>query len=194
MDRETGGSFYCWGGVASIVIMVMMAGRIGLRVGAKAMVARFVGAGDVRGANHAVMQALVTCGIYVTVMAIMGISFAKPILILMGLEADVVDEGAAYMCIQFVSLSVMGLWMITERIIQASGDTMIPLRIAVLFRAIHLALSPLLVFGWWNIPATRCQGGSYGKPSCLHCGGGHWIVGSLYRADPIAAELERLSP
>lgn len=145
-------------GVASIVIMLLMAGRFGLNVGAKAMVARFVGAGDVRGANHTAMQAFVTCGIYVTVMASIGIPFAKPILILMGLEADVVAEGAAYMRIQFLSISVMGLWMLTERIIQASGDTMTPMKITFIFRFVHLTLCPFLVLGWWVFPRLGVSG------------------------------------
>jgi|TARA_Y100000031_G_C8040421_1_gene301422 Na+-driven multidrug efflux pump len=39
-------------GLAGIVVMVMMTAIFGLSIGTRAMIARFVGADDARGANH----------------------------------------------------------------------------------------------------------------------------------------------
>ena len=89
-------------GVAGIIVMLAMAARWGLSTGTRAMVARFIGAGDEKGANHVAQQAFVISGIYAITMATIGIFSAELILSLMGLEADVVVEGAAYLRIQFV--------------------------------------------------------------------------------------------
>ena len=39
-------------GVAGMVVMVLMSARWGLNTGTRAIVARFIGAGDAKGANH----------------------------------------------------------------------------------------------------------------------------------------------
>src|SRR3989337_652820 len=46
-------------GIANIVTMLVMSMDFGLIVGVRAMVARFVGAGDMKTANHVAAQALV---------------------------------------------------------------------------------------------------------------------------------------
>jgi putative MATE family efflux protein len=48
--------------------------------------------------------------------------------------------------------------MITEAAMQSSGDTMTAMRIGVLFRVIHIALCPFLVFGWWIFPELGVVG------------------------------------
>jgi len=46
-------------GIAGMAVMVVNALKMGLFTGLRAMVARFVGAGDTRGANHVAQQAFV---------------------------------------------------------------------------------------------------------------------------------------
>ena len=98
-------------GVAGIIVMLAMAARWGLSAGTRAMVARFIGAGDEKGANHVAQQAFVISGIYAITMATIGVFFAEPILSLMGLEADVVVAGAAYLRIMFVGSATMSFWV-----------------------------------------------------------------------------------
>ena len=106
-------------GVAGIVVWMAMAAMWGLSAGTRAMVARFIGAGDEKGANHVAQQAFVISGAYAIVMAAIGVFFAEPILSLMGLEADVVVEGAAYMRIMFVGSVAMSFWVMGEAIMRA---------------------------------------------------------------------------
>jgi len=145
-------------GVGGIAVMLVMAGRMGLSAGMRAMVARFVGAGDNKGAIHVSQQAFVTSAAYAIVMAAVGIFFAEPILLLLGLEADVVAEGAAYMRILFIGSAAMSFRLMAEGIMQASGDAMTPMKIAFLFRFSHIVLSPFLIFGWWIFPRMGVSG------------------------------------
>ena len=146
-------------GYASMVLMVVMSAMMGLIiVGMRAMVARFVGAGDVKAANHVAAQAFVLSAAYGAVVAITGVLFAEPILALFGLEADVIAEGAAYMRIMFAGWVVMPVWMMAFSIMQASGDTVTPMKITASIRFTHMLLDPFLIFGWWVFPHLGVSG------------------------------------
>ena len=145
-------------GVAGIAVQLMIAGMMGLTQGMRAMVARFVGAGDVRGANHVARQGFAISAAFAILMAGIGIYFTEPILGLFGLEADVVTEGTAYLRIMFVGMAAMTFRMTAESIMQASGDTINPMIIAIFYRTIHIALCPFLIFGWWLFPQMGVSG------------------------------------
>jgi len=145
-------------GIAGMAAMLVMAAVMGLMAGVRAMVARFVGAGDVAGANHVARQAFAVSALFAILLAAVGIFFAEPIMDLFGVEADVVAEGAAYLRIMFLSTVVMAFRMTAESIMQASGDSMTPMRIAILFRLCHVLLCPFLVLGWWIFPALGVSG------------------------------------
>lgn len=145
-------------GTSAMAVIMVTAARMGLTQGTRAMVARFVGADNAEGANHVAQQAFVISGAYVIVMALIGIFLAEPILIVLGLDADVVREGAAYMRIMFVGSIAMSFRMMAEGIMQASGDTVTPMRITIFFRVFHACLCPFLVFGWWIFPRLGVSG------------------------------------
>jgi len=145
-------------GVAGMVVMLVNSARMGLTTGTRAMIARFVGAGDSTGANHVAQQAFVISAAFSIFMAVIGISLAEPIMAAFGLEADVVSEGAAYMRIMFIGSVAMSFRMMAEAIMQASGDAVAPMRIAVVFRLFHVALCPFLIFGWWIFPRMGVVG------------------------------------
>jgi Na+-driven multidrug efflux pump len=107
-------------GVAGMVVMFMMSAMMGLAVGTRAMVARYVGANDADGANNAARQAFVIGACFAAVMVTIGIYFSEQILILLRMEAEVVAEGAAYMRIMFVGAAAMTFRMLTEGIMLPS--------------------------------------------------------------------------
>ena len=145
-------------GVAGMVVMFMMSAMMGLAVGTRAMVARFMGANDAEGANNAARQAFVVGACFAAVMGTIGIYFSEQILILLRMESEIVAEGAAYMRIMFVGAAAMTFRMLAEGIMQSSGDTITPMRISILFRAFHTALCPFLVFGLWVFPRLGVSG------------------------------------
>ncbi|MFC1900315.1 MATE family efflux transporter [Chloroflexota bacterium] len=145
-------------GVSGMAVMMITSARMGFAVGTRAMVARFIGAGEPEGANHVAQQAFVISGTYVVIMASIGIFLAEPILVLLGLEPEVVAEGAAYMRVMFVGSIAMSFRVMADSIMQASGDTVTPMRIIVVFRILHAVLCPFLIFGWWIFPELGVVG------------------------------------
>jgi putative MATE family efflux protein len=145
-------------GVASMVSMLIMGANVGIVMGVRATVARLVGAYDTPGANHAATQALVIGIVYGVVMTAAGMVLAEPVLELFGLEPLVVSEGAIYMRIMFAGMLGFSLRITADSIMQASGDTITPMKITILTRSIHLLLAPFIIFGWWVFPRLGVGG------------------------------------
>ena len=145
-------------GVSGIGIMMVMVLIMGLFTGLRALVARFVGAGDEPSANHVSQQAFVIGGAFSILTALIGIFLAEPILMLLGVEADVVAEGAAYMRIQLVGMGTMAGGWIAQSVMQASGDSVTPMKITIGTRIFHVIICPFLVFGWWIFPRMGVSG------------------------------------
>jgi putative MATE family efflux protein len=165
-------------GVGGMVVMFMMAAMMGLAVGTRAMIARFVGEGDAEGANNAAKQAFVVGACFAATVGTIGIYFSEQILVILRMEADVIAEGAPYMRIMFVGAAAMTFRMLAEGIMQSSGDTITPMRISILFRAFHTALCPFLVFGLWIFPQLGVRGAALTNvlSQGLGLGLGIWVL------------------
>jgi len=165
-------------GVSGMAVMVIDSARMGLNTGTRALLARSFGAGDKQGANHVGQQAIVVSTLFSLVTATIGIFFAESILILLGVEPDVVKEGAVYMRILFVGSVVTSFGMIAVGIMQASGDALTPMNISVGTRILHIILCPFLVFGWWIFPFMGVSGAALTNVISQSIGGiiGLWIL------------------
>ncbi len=145
-------------GVGGIVIMIVMTALMGLTVGMRAMVARSIGAGDDDAANHVARQSFAVSLSLAAVIALTGMFFVDQILGLFRVEPDVIREGAPYLRIMLFASTAMSFRLTTEAVMQASGDAVNPMKIAVSLRSVHLVLSPCLVFGWWLFPEMGIAG------------------------------------
>jgi putative MATE family efflux protein len=145
-------------GVSGMVVQLANSLTMGLYQGLRAMVARFIGAGDIEGANHIARQAVVISLAYSLVMAAIGHFYARSIMRLIGVGGDVVALGAPYLSINFIGMVTMSFRNMTESIMQASGDSRTPMWIAVFFRFVHIAVCPLLIFGLWIFPKMGVNG------------------------------------
>ncbi len=165
-------------GVSGMVIMAVNSIMMGLYTGLRAMIARYIGAGDTYSANKVGQQALVIGTVFSLITATIGIFLAEPILAMFGVEPDVVAEGAAYMRIQLAGSITMALAMVSQYVMQASGDTVTPMRISIFFRLFHIIICPLLVFGVWIFPELGVRGAAWANVISQFIGGilGLWFL------------------
>jgi len=146
-------------GVAnSIAGILTVSGMMGLTIGTRAIIARYIGAGDSRGANHVARQAFATSAIYAVIATTIGLVFAEKFLAVFGLEAEVVAEGTLYLRIIASGSIVVCLRYMAEGIMQSTGDTMTPMKFAVIFRTVFAVLCPALVLGWGIFPRLGIAG------------------------------------
>ncbi|MCH8310046.1 MAG: MATE family efflux transporter [Chloroflexi bacterium] len=145
-------------GVAQTFLMMTMTARMGLDAGMRSMISRAVGAKNIAYANHVMLQALTLTTIYSLIVVTLGVVLTYPLLRLMGLSDDVVSAAGPYMRVQFLAMAVMGYQRLTAGALQASGDSMTPLRAATVTRVTHVVLSPFLIFGLLWFPTFGLAG------------------------------------
>lgn len=165
-------------GVAAMLVSLLDAFKMGLDMGTRAMIARFFGAGDLRGANHAALQGYVVTIGFAAIVGTLGVILAAPIMRLMGLTPEVVAQGAPYLRIQFIGILTMGLVRQNEGTMQFSGDTINPMKITFIYRLFHIVLCPFLVFGWWIFPRLETSGAAWTAiiSASLGAGIGLWYL------------------
>lgn len=148
-------------GVSGVAVQLAQGAMMGLTTGMRALVSRSIGANEMDTA-HAVAQhsVLVSIG-YSLLMAVVGVFFSDEIVRLVTTDPEIVTLGAAYMRIQFIGGATMSFRMMMDGIMQASGDTVNPMRIALVYRVFHIALCPFLIFGLWIFPELGVSGAAY---------------------------------
>ena len=145
-------------GVAGIAVQLTMGAIMGLAMGMRALIARFIGAGDTDSANQVAQQGFVISGGFAVLLAVIGIFLTEQILGIFGLEPDVMVEGVAYLRIQVIGIAAVSFRIVVESVMQASGDAVTPMVTATMYRLVHVALCPFLIFGWWVFPQLGVSG------------------------------------
>jgi putative MATE family efflux protein len=145
-------------GLANICVLLLMSMDVGLVIGVRAVIARFIGAGNVSGASNIAGQAVILGALWGILVALIGLIAAKPIFGLFGVEPEVIHEGATYLRIISIGWITMCVMVMGLYSIQATGDTLKPMVIEVCVRAVHIALCPFLVLGLWIFPHMGVAG------------------------------------
>jgi putative MATE family efflux protein len=145
-------------GIGGFIVVLVIAVKSGLSMGERATVARLIGAGDYAGANHIAGQSYIIGVAYAAIVALIGVLFARQIFGLFGLEADAVNEGSAYLRIVLAGWVTEAFWITSFSVMQASGDTITPMKIAIVIRIVNATLGPFLILGLWLFPPLGVTG------------------------------------
>jgi putative MATE family efflux protein len=145
-------------GIAGIITMMLMAMDLGIIMGIRAMVARFIGAGDYEGARKVAGQAYIVGAVWGAFFSIIGFFLAGPLMNMFGVEPDVAAEGAAYLRVLFGGWILVELLIVGLYTIQSSGDSLKPMLIESVIRTVHITLCPFLVLGLWVFPPLGTAG------------------------------------
>ena len=163
-------------GVSGMIVMFIMTAMMGVAIGARALIARFIGMKQPNEAVRVARQAfLIAMGVSV-IIATAGILLSDTILSLMGLEDEVLRLGSAYLKVNFCGAVIMSSGMICESIMQSSGDTINPMIIGILSKVFHVFLCPLFIFGWLFVPGMGVVGAALANVVSLLIG----LMASLF--------------
>lgn len=176
-------------GVANRIFFVIIGVLSALSVGATALVARHIGAKDREGAERVVAQAVLFSIVVGVVMAILGASFATPAMRWMmqmqeEMDMEVVRQGAAYIRVVCISMSVGVLLFMSNAVLQGAGDMKTPLYVMSGVNLINLLFAWLLVHGIGPLPALGVLGAGYAAAIARSLGG---LVSFAILAHPRAA-------
>ena len=91
---------------------------------------------------------MIYLGIFVSVLiSVIGIVFAPNILVWLGAEAHIIDEGSRFMRIMLGGNAVVLFIFLLNAIFRGAGDAAIAMRVLVLANGLNMILSPMFIFG-----------------------------------------------
>jgi putative MATE family efflux protein len=152
---------------AATILAVGLSGRVDMFVwiifnaigtGTTVLIARAVGAGDPRRVRRVAQQGLLLAITLIGVVGAAVFSFAPSLLLAFKATPEALPLGVAYLRILVFSMPFQVLFMGTSAILRGSGNTRIPMQIAVVTNVVNVALNSVLIFGRFGLPALGFRG------------------------------------
>jgi len=159
-----------------LVVIVFVASTF---TGMGILVARFAGAGEPDKVNRTVYQAFLTAiALSVGVFAPVGYVLAPGLLDLVNAAPSVQAEALPYLRILFVFSIGQLLFFMISGALRAAGDAKTPLRLAVVYTILNIALNVVLIGGLGPIPAFGTKGAAMGTAiaAFVASGLGIWLL------------------
>jgi putative MATE family efflux protein len=133
----------------------------GLGIGGMAVVARRIGAREQVAAEHATWQTILL-GLMVSVLlAVVGLLVARPLLQLLGADAEVLPLGLSYLRVSFAGIFTIILVFSINAMLRGAGEARLAMQVLFLATATTVVLEPVLIFGWGPVPALGVAGSAW---------------------------------
>lgn len=140
------------------VVMLYMGVIFGINVGTSTALSRVYGEGDMVRFKRMATDAIVLSLVAVTAAAVLGFLLIVPVFRLMGAGDDTMPHIWRYMSIWYCSLPFLGLMMIGNACIRATGNTRFPSAVMTGMAVLNIIFDPLLIFGWGGFPRMELTG------------------------------------
>lgn len=145
-------------GLTEAMITLLYAVAIGLSMGTTALIARRIGEKNPDAASLAAGQAI-WVGVLVSVLVgLIGIFYARNILLLMGADEAVLETGETYTRIMFGSCFTIVFLFLINAIFRGAGDASLAMRALTLANCINIVLDPCLIYGYGPFPELGLKG------------------------------------
>lgn len=132
--------------------------NIGLGAGTMSAVSRALGQDEPdRARRHAAAAILMGLAVMSCLVALM--IFAMPkILPIAGARGDVLEMAVQYLAISLPGLVIVSVASMSNNILRAYGEALLPSSIMICGAVINIILDPFLIFGWGPFPRMEIQG------------------------------------
>ncbi|MFB3386156.1 MATE family efflux transporter [Flavobacterium sp. LAR06] len=145
-------------GLTESVLTIIYSLAIGMSMAATAVVARRIGEKDPIAAAKAGMQAIIIACAVNSVMSVLGVIYAKDILILMGASVEAAEHGFRFTQIMIGSSLCIMLLFLINGIFRGAGNAAIAMKSLWLANICNIILCPILINGLGPIPAFGLVG------------------------------------
>jgi len=140
------------------VMMLYMGVIFGMNVGTSAALARVYGEGDMEKFSRVATDALTLGAVVITAAAALGFMLIVPMFRLLGAGDGLMPLIWKYMAIWYCGLPFLGMMMIGNACIRATGDTRFPSAMMISLSVVNAVLDPFLIFGWGPFPRLELTG------------------------------------
>ena len=138
--------------------MILSSIALGIGIGASSIIARGVGAGDWEDVRRLGTHSLLLVGGAMTVLAFVGWATIDPVFLALGAAPEMLPLLHSYLDIYYPGAVLFTLTMTASSIMRATGNANIPGLVITLGSAAHLAIDPILIFGWFGFPRMELAG------------------------------------
>ncbi len=130
-------------------------------ISATAMVARFIGAGDVAGAKRVANQALVLGAMLTLIVLVLGLLIGQRLIAVMGLQGEAAELTTRYLTIALPALPAIMVGQVGIAILRGAGDMMTGLVAMICENVVNIVVAIALVRGLGPIPRLGWDGLAY---------------------------------
>lgn len=138
--------------------MLIIAVFVGLGVGINSLISRKLGQKDTKGASNVAEHGVLICfGLYIIIL-ILGIFFTESFFKIFTDKEEVISLGSQY--IKIITAFSFGRLFSQAgmSILQGTGDMVHPMKSQLIGAITNIILDPLLIFGWFGLPAMGVKG------------------------------------
>lgn len=148
--------------ISSSLGFAMMSAAMAVSVGTTALVARFVGEGNVEDAVTATRQSLMLGLVISLAVGLPMYLLRVPLLGALGIDSEALPLASGYLGITIMGLPSLFLMLILNGAFRGLGDTIRPFWISLAANIIHITANWLLIFGNLGAPKMGLPGGAVG--------------------------------
>ena len=130
----------------------------GIGVGINSLLSKSLGEKNQEAANRTAGNGMILMFIVTAAFMLFGMFGVRPYFEMQSTVAETVEGGIVYtrICCLFVLGSFMQI--LSERLLQATGRTMLTMATQALGAVINIILDPVFIFGWFGLPAMGIAG------------------------------------
>ena len=131
---------------------------VGIGVGVNALLSKSLGEGDQEAANRTAGNGITLMLIVTVAFMLFGMFGVRPYYEMQSTVVETVEGGIAYtrICCLFVLGSFMQI--LSERLLQSTGRTMLTMVTQATGAITNIILDPIFIFGWFGLPAMGIAG------------------------------------
>lgn len=145
-------------GVTNAILAIYFAIFMAIGVGVNVLMANAMGADKPKRASHIAQQAIILASILGALTGVLTLIFAESLLLLMGVEENVLSAGVVYFRIVAIPSIFMAYMFVLSSILRGVGDTKSPMKASILANGVNAVLDYILIFGFWLIPSLGIVG------------------------------------
>ena len=138
--------------------MLLLALISSLNAGVTAVISRRKGENNREGANHCLRQSLLLSIILSATLSTIGFVFARPMMLFMGAQADIIEDAVIYFKIISVGIFFTSVSLTLNAAQRGAGNTKISMRTNVVANVINVIFNYLLIGGNLGFPKLGVAG------------------------------------
>ena len=152
--------------------VVMIAGAVGMGVstGAASVLSRAAGLKDKKSMKRTATDGIILSVLIVMFFSIVGLLTMDIIFPLLGATEETLPLVKEYMSIWYGFVFVVLMPPISDASMRAVGDTFRPFIVMMVCALLNIILDPILIFGWFGLPAMGIKGAAIATVISRFCG------------------------